>query len=35
VVAFVFLGSQDTIDDPSINENGPAAERAADPARDR
>jgi hypothetical protein len=31
----VFLGSQETIDDPSINQNGPAAERAAEPARER
>jgi hypothetical protein len=35
VIAFVFFGSERTIDAPSIDENGPAAERAAGPSRNR
>jgi len=35
VIVFVFFGSQDTIDAPSIDDDAPAQERAAQPARDR
>ncbi|MGH2992775.1 MAG: hypothetical protein ACRDL1_04485 [Solirubrobacterales bacterium] len=35
VIIFVFYGSQDTIDAPSIDENGPPAERTAEPREER
>jgi hypothetical protein len=35
VVLFVFLGSRETIDAPSIDEGGPPAERPAKPSGER